>query len=84
MSIDNFESRALGFGAFKPVLGAEILDEIIKMGTLQRSLFQSEVLICAQIINPNLCPWFFAGRFAVEEEHICSNTVGVLGRRSRM
>lgn len=60
--------EALAFNSFVAVLGMEAMDELNEIRAFQRSLFQSEVLIRPQIIDSKLiCPWFFAGRFAVEE-----------------
>jgi hypothetical protein len=50
----------------------EALDEFVQIRAFQRSLFQSEVLIRAQVIDPEpFRPSLFACRFAVEKEYVC-------------
>jgi hypothetical protein len=40
--------------------------------------FQSEVLICTRVVDPELfCPWLFACWFPVEEQHVRLYTLGV-------
>jgi hypothetical protein len=44
----------LSFGAFMTVFGAKALDEIVENRAFQRSLFQSEVPIRAEVKDPEL------------------------------
>jgi hypothetical protein len=60
------------------ILGMKALDELVQIRTFQRSLFQSEVLICPQVIEPEfLDPRLLAGWFTVEEEHVCLDALCV-------
>ena len=68
----------LAFGAFMAVLGVEALDELVEIRTFQRSFFQSEVLIRAQVVDPELFrPRLFACWFAVEEQDVRLYTLRV-------
>jgi hypothetical protein len=52
--------------------------KIIEVGAFQRIFFQREVFVSAQVVNPEfLCPRFFGCRFAVEEEDIRLDALGV-------
>jgi hypothetical protein len=38
---------------------------------LKRIFFEGEVLVGAEVVDPQpLCPWFLGGGFAVEEEEL--------------
>jgi hypothetical protein len=68
----------LALGAFVAVLGTKAMDELVEIRAFQRFLFQSEVVICAQIVNPELFrPRLFTCGLAIEEQHIRFHTVGV-------
>jgi hypothetical protein len=54
------------------IFGVKALDELVQIGSFQRSFLQSEMLICPQVIDPEfLDPRLLAGWFTVEEERVC-------------
>jgi len=67
-------------------LGIVARDEVVEVAALERIFFEREVFVGAQIVNPELiCPGFFSGRFAVEEEDVGLDALRVedAGLRSR-
>jgi hypothetical protein len=53
---------------FVAVLGMKAMHKLVEIGAFQRFLFQSEVLIGAHVIDPELFgPRLFTGGLAVEE-----------------
>jgi hypothetical protein len=53
-------------------------DEVIEIAALQRILLEREMFVRAQVVNSELlCARFFGGGFAVEEENIGLDALGV-------
>ena len=60
------------FFAVVAVLRVVASDEVVEVGPGQLVGFQSEVLVCAAVIDPQLLrPGFLAGGLAIEEKHVC-------------
>ena len=58
-------------GAFVAVLRVVAGDEVVEVAALQCAFLEREVLVGAQIVNPQrLRPRLFAGGFAVEEQDV--------------
>ena len=63
--------EALGFLALVAIFGMVAGDKIIQVLAAQWVCLQREVLICAEVVDPQLlCPGLFAGDAAVEKHHI--------------
>jgi hypothetical protein len=59
-------------------------NEIVQISAFEGILLEREVLVRAQIVNPEfLCPGLFLGGFAIEEEDIRFNALGVPEARSK-
>src|ERR1019366_1411195 len=71
-------SEALGFGPLVAVIRVVGADEIVQVATGEGVGLQGEVLVGAEIVDPQgACPGSLAGRLAVEEEHVGLDALGV-------
>ena len=53
-------------------------DEVVQVGALQRIGLEREVLVGAEVVDPEvLCPRCLAGRLAVEEQDVGLHALGV-------
>ena len=70
--------EAVAFFAVKAVLGVEAGDEVVQVSTAEGIGLQSEVLVGAQVVDPErFGPGCFAGGFAVEEDDVRFDALGV-------
>jgi hypothetical protein len=52
--------------------------ELIKIAAFERISLEGEILVCPEIIDPELlCPGFFRGRLFVKEENIRLYSLGI-------
>ena len=73
---ERFETLALL--AAVAVLRIVAGNEVIQVGALEGIFLEREVLVCAQIVNPELlCPRLFLGGLAVEEKDVGLHALGV-------
>jgi hypothetical protein len=64
--------------ALVPVLGVEALHELIDVGPFHPLGLEGEVLVGAQVVNPEFaCPRLLGGGLAVEEEDVRLDPLGV-------
>ena len=66
------------------VLGIVAGDEVVEVAALERIFFEGEMFVCAQIVNPELlCPRFLGCGFAIEEEDVRLDALGVEDARGQ-
>ena len=71
-------AEALGFAALVAIFGIVAADEVVQVGAGEGVGLQREVLVGAEVVDPErLGPWRFAGRLAVEEEDVGLDALGV-------
>lgn len=70
--------EALGFFAVVAVLRIVAADEVLKVSIFQGIGFKGEVHVGPKVIYPEFIrPVLFAGRFAVKEENVCLDALGI-------
>ena len=64
--------------ALVAILGVVAGDEVVEVGAFQLVFFQREMLVGAEIVDPQLFgPRLFLRRLAIEEEHVRLHALGV-------